>query len=319
MKCWELTSLSSNSPLLYTPRIPQTDQFSSLYIPLFDPTATAYPEFAAWACTCCGQQSIFRLPTTAWRYWHIEVRCRVVVISQGLQAICRRSLDDRSAQSRYRWWSQEWGWWCSRTWSWGLRSTDLFTSIRKVLSLGRGDWPGLCSSSSPRVRETVGQKKNSPILVWFSTSWGLKISDPPGIPGVFSSSCSLSSSNTSMQYPSGAGIRWIFAKSVLAARAIARRLRKPTIPHSCVRTMKGEESILVIDARGNLEYTEVAIGWDHILTMVTNNSICSTAAPRTMRISDFILTSTKEKKRDPPDNHRIEATARYYFKVQVAQ
>ena len=42
MKCWELTSLSS-SPLLYTPRIPQTDQFSPLYIPLFDPTATAYP------------------------------------------------------------------------------------------------------------------------------------------------------------------------------------------------------------------------------------------------------------------------------------
>jgi len=80
-----------------------------------------------------------------------------------------------------------------------------------------------------------------------------------------------------MQYPFRRRHLW-YSPISASSSAIARRLRKPTIPHSCARTMKGEESILVIDARGNLEslrsQSREIIGND-----VINNRY---VAPRTM-------------------------------------
>ena len=157
MKCWELTSLSSSPLRTHQESLKPT----SFLLYIFHYSIQLQPHTQSLRRELAHAAKHLSTPNYRMEYWHIEVRCRVVVISQGLQAICRRSLDDRSAQSRYRWWSQEWGWWCSRTWSWGLRSTDIFTSIRKVLSLGRGDWPGLCSSSSPRVSSKRSARKKT--------------------------------------------------------------------------------------------------------------------------------------------------------------
>src|SRR5712664_4179007 len=107
MKCWELTSLSSSpqAPAVHTKNPSNRPVFFFIYSTIRSncnriPTWRLRRELAHAAASKASFDS--QLLHGGIDIVYIEVRCRVVVISQGLQAICRRSLDDRSAQSRYR-------------------------------------------------------------------------------------------------------------------------------------------------------------------------------------------------------------------------
>jgi len=147
MKCWEWL-LSRLPPAVHTRSLKPTSFL--LYIFHYSINCNAYQSLRR-ELHMLRQQSIFlsKFPTTAWRYdiskW--GQGCRDSIAS--LQAICREVLDDRSAQSRYRWWSQEWG---DDPPELGLGVSGLRISSPPSASssLGRGDWPGRCRFKSPR-------------------------------------------------------------------------------------------------------------------------------------------------------------------------